>query len=865
MMASPPTIRRNPPRSARPPPTPLPKPSLGLDGDRLKVFLRIRPLPDRGRFKSKAQATKPKQQCLVANGANSVALTVPHSKLADPKRARTELFDGFSAVFSPDSSQHDVFSQVMNPLVDEFLGGKSGLLLAMGPTGSGKTHTVFGSARNPGLLPLALRRIFSSTDDHPARSFCLSMFEILSEGKGERILDLLSDATDIVLQQSTIKGLKEVSIETSTDAESLVLSGMLKRTTAATNANSKSSRSQCIITIRAVRKINDVEIEKSLSDAVLTIADLAGAERERRTGNQGTRLLESNFINNTSMVFGLCLRALLEHQKNKKKPLEKHFKNSMLTRYLRDYLEGRKKMTLILNVKPGDDDYLDTSFLLRQASPYMKIKYTNLDDSSDLVSQKRSNVSLICQENKKKGKFHKTEVFAVAGKDDVAKDDGIKVSEKDEPQCKLLNSELRRVSRNEEIMTNFARALWTVLKQYKQKILESENAVESMRKLLICKDIEIVELEKKLKVLSCSCKKFPSVEDSVEQDDAVSSGQVAQSFISQSSQTDPGSSDSALNNHSLEEVSEETCHGPERSYDYSDKTGGSDVCDTSVVKLIDGEELSSRDCKLTVQVVDKELDRSESCSDGGGGVAHSPSGLDDPFDQSFAERRVLTYLQKERTNLSPEFIGANKKSPIEQSEEEREELHNITVEGIQHNVDIRGVKHHSTPSCSQGVNSEAPNVSSSQSSLQLQRMDALQQDPQDLDPQLERCNATVETTIVEYGCVQPSDLVDIHGGMSPHLSGKSSAKKAPIAPSKDCQAERPTDKTEDLSASKDCNRKNTRRRLRPVSTMMIKEFTVPDTFVDTKREERAKSSGAAIGRSDKLIRLLKAHPPRERV
>jgi hypothetical protein len=26
-------------------------------------------------------------------------------------------------------------------------------------------------------------------------------------------------------------------------------------------------------------------------------------------------------------------------------------------------------------VKPGEDDYLDTSFLLRQASPYMKIKY----------------------------------------------------------------------------------------------------------------------------------------------------------------------------------------------------------------------------------------------------------------------------------------------------------------------------------------------------------------------------------------------------------------------------------------------------------------------------------------------------------
>jgi hypothetical protein len=64
--------------------------------------------------------------------------------------------------------QHDVFSQVMNPLVDDLLlGGKSGLLVAMGPTGSGKTHTVFGSPRNPGLVPLTLRRIFSPTTHEP--------------------------------------------------------------------------------------------------------------------------------------------------------------------------------------------------------------------------------------------------------------------------------------------------------------------------------------------------------------------------------------------------------------------------------------------------------------------------------------------------------------------------------------------------------------------------------------------------------------------------------------------------------------------------------------------------------------------------
>uniref|UniRef100_A0A0E0MDG2 Kinesin motor domain-containing protein n=1 Tax=Oryza punctata TaxID=4537 RepID=A0A0E0MDG2_ORYPU len=798
--ASPPaptTLRRNPPRSARPPPTPLPKPSLSrlvdeaaaVAPERLKVFLRIRPLPIPER-KGKVKGKQPAQVCLVANAANSVALTVPHSKLLDPKRGRTEVFDGFSSVFSPDSSQHDVFSQVMNPLVDDLLGGKSGLLVAMGPTGSGKTHTVFGSPRNPGLLPLTLRRIFSPTTHEACKL-------ILSEGKGERILDLLSDSTDLLLQQSTIKGLKEVSIENFADAEALLLSGMLKRTTAATNANS--NRSQCIITIRAVHKDSDVESEKSLNNSVLTIADLAGAERERRTGNQGTRLLESNFINNTSMVFGLCLRSLLEHQKNKKKPLEKHFKNSMLTRYLRDYLEGRKKMTLILNV---------------------------------------------------------------TGKDDIDKDDGVKISEKDESQYKLLNSELRRVSRNEEIMTNFARALWTVLKQYKQKLLESENAVESTRELLRSKDIKIMELEKKLKVLSCSCKKFPIVEDTfVEQNNDVSSGQVAQSFVSLSDQTDLGSIDSALNKSlAAEEVSEEsTCHGPERSSDY-DKTGtgGSDVCDTSIIKLIAEEELCSGDFKQekasssdafipehnvekeNIEVLDKKLDRSESCSDGGG-VAHSSSSLDHPSDRSFTD----TCLQSE-----------SKKSPIEQSEEEREELHNITEEGIQQIADTGGVKHHSTPSCSQEVNSGALHVSSSQ----LQGMD-----PQDMDPQSERCKPTVETTIVEYGCVQSPHIVDDHGGMYPYtLNGKSSPTKAPIAPTKDNQAEKRTDKTEDLSASKPCNGKNTRRRLQPVSAMMLKEFTGPDIFVDTKKEERVKSSSDAIGRSDKLLRLLKAHPPRAR-
>lgn len=54
----------------------------------------------------------------------------------------------------------------MKPLLMDFIGGKSALLAAMGPTGSGKTHTMFGSPREPGMVPLALRQIF----DHERES-----------------------------------------------------------------------------------------------------------------------------------------------------------------------------------------------------------------------------------------------------------------------------------------------------------------------------------------------------------------------------------------------------------------------------------------------------------------------------------------------------------------------------------------------------------------------------------------------------------------------------------------------------------------------------------------------------------------------
>ncbi|KAJ6763215.1 KINESIN-LIKE PROTEIN KIF23 [Salix purpurea] len=311
------------------------------------------------------------------------------------------------------------------------------------------------------------------------------------------------------MQQATIKGLQEVVISSAAQAESLIACAMLKRTTAMTNTNSQSSRSQCIINIHSFVRDPDVEP----NNAVLTIVDLAGAEREKRTGNQGSRLLESNFINNTSMVFGLCLRSLLEHQSNPKKPLKMHFKNSLLTRYLRDYLEGKRRMTLILTVKPGENDYSDTSYLLRQASPFMKIKFTNVEEPSIFLNKRHIEMLPRVEQAKKmkcSGRYARVTEEEKSARDEhpllpkVTKriaSDFVSVALV-KPDSDDLTQE-----RNHQVMQNFAKALWNVLKQYKEKLMVAESEIQSLNEVIGNEKTRYLELEKELRDFTscCSC------------------------------------------------------------------------------------------------------------------------------------------------------------------------------------------------------------------------------------------------------------------------------------------------------------------------------------------------------------------------
>ncbi|CAB3361315.1 Hypothetical predicted protein [Cloeon dipterum] len=126
--------------------------------DPVEVFCRIRPVSvtDDGYIKVIDERT--------------VQLATPDSSIGN-KGTYKEIQYTFSRVFAEESEQKEVFDRVSLPLVENFLKGQNNLLFTYGVTGSGKTFTMTGTPKDPGILPRCLDVIFNSISGCQARKF----------------------------------------------------------------------------------------------------------------------------------------------------------------------------------------------------------------------------------------------------------------------------------------------------------------------------------------------------------------------------------------------------------------------------------------------------------------------------------------------------------------------------------------------------------------------------------------------------------------------------------------------------------------------------------------------------------------------
>ncbi|KAH8835974.1 kinesin-like protein [Flagelloscypha sp. PMI_526] len=156
-------------RNVDPPPTPPQKPPTNLvkpkakasplvkstsdTKESIQAFLRIRP------YKG---TDAPPETYLSRLSDSQVRLTDPRDDLSKIKDYT------FSTVFPEETSQSEFFQRTTLPLVKDVLDGQNCLLFAHGVTGSGKTYTMNGGAKEgtAGILPRTFDVIFNSIKDH---------------------------------------------------------------------------------------------------------------------------------------------------------------------------------------------------------------------------------------------------------------------------------------------------------------------------------------------------------------------------------------------------------------------------------------------------------------------------------------------------------------------------------------------------------------------------------------------------------------------------------------------------------------------------------------------------------------------------
>ena len=124
------------------------------------MYCRVRPL------------SLPEQECCIEVINNTtVQLHTPEGNRLNRNGDYKETQYSFKQVFGTHTTQKELFDVVANPLVDDLIHGKNGLLFTYGVTGSGKTHTMTGSPGEGGLLPRCLDMLFNSIGSFQAKRY----------------------------------------------------------------------------------------------------------------------------------------------------------------------------------------------------------------------------------------------------------------------------------------------------------------------------------------------------------------------------------------------------------------------------------------------------------------------------------------------------------------------------------------------------------------------------------------------------------------------------------------------------------------------------------------------------------------------
>lgn len=325
----------------------------------------------------------------------------------------------FDFVFGKNSTQEEVYTVCIKPLLVSLTEGYNATVFAYGQTGSGKTYTIGGghiasvSEDEKGIIPRAIQELFQHISENHNIDFRVkvSYIEVYKEELRD-LLELETSVKDLHIREdekgnTVIVGAKEFQVECADEVISLLESGNAARHTGTTQMNEHSSRSHAIFTISICQKQSaesqknsDVPQDSSWKSVQMIASkfhfvDLAGSERVTKTGNTGERFKESIQINSGLLALGNVISALGDP---KRKSVHIPYRDAKITRILKDSLGGNAKTVMITCISPSSSDFDESLNSLKYANRAKNIRnkpVVNYNPDQDRIDEMELEIRLL--------------------------------------------------------------------------------------------------------------------------------------------------------------------------------------------------------------------------------------------------------------------------------------------------------------------------------------------------------------------------------------------------------------------------------------------------------------------------------------
>lgn len=363
-------------------------------------------------------------------------------------------------IIENNTPNQDMFHNVIKDNLQNFIKGINMSVFAYGQTSTGKTFTMRGTDKNPGIIPLAIKEIFRLLDeDKTITKYTLKASYL--ELYNEQVNDLLNaNNKNLEIRESAQKGvfvnnLTEVLVTNTEKAMQLLKQGDSVRVIAETKLNEKSSRSHSVLRL-------SLEVNKSIENntnlisnnnnnnnnnasiknnsktsktffAQMNLIDLAGSENVSKAKTDGIRMKEGSNINKSLLALSNVISKLSANPKS-----FVNFRDSKLTRLLQNGLSGNSKTTIICTITEALGCYSETINTLHFGNKAKNIK-TDIK-INELLDEKHK---IMSENNQLKNKIKLLEEMMKEKKELEEKEKALKAKDKEAKvdDCKSVKNE----------------------------------------------------------------------------------------------------------------------------------------------------------------------------------------------------------------------------------------------------------------------------------------------------------------------------------------------------------------------------------------------------------------------------------------